>query len=379
MKYATFAIHGGVRAQQDVKGVNVPIELSTTFAQPSLSQPQKFEYARGNNPTRAYVESLMAELEHAKYGVAVSSGMAATTLAFGILEQGDTVLLNSNVYGGTYRYVSNLFKRHGIAYHMVRDFNSLRKEDLKDVRALFIETPSNPLLEVYDIAHLAELAHQTDTLLIVDNTFMTSYFQRPLELGADVVVYSATKYYGGHSDVIAGFVLTNNDALNEQFRFLQNTYGGILSPFDSYLIARGIKTMPLRLEASQNNALALAKMLEKSDAVDAIHYPGLASHPQHELQTKQASGYGAVFSILLSEKYDLDSFLDHLQIFDLAVSLGGVESLVCRPATMTHESYDPALQKEIGIDQRLIRFAVGVEDIEDLKADITQALEESRK
>lgn len=378
MKYATQAIHAGEKVESSVKGVNVPIELSTTFAQPSLHELQEYEYARGNNPTRHYVETLMATLEHAKYAVAASSGMAATTMVFGLLNQGDKVLLNSNVYGGTYRYVSNLFKKHGITYEMVTDFDALTEANLNDVTALFVETPSNPLLEVYDIKRLAGLAHATNTKLIVDNTFMTSYLQRPLELGADIVVYSATKYYSGHSDTIAGFALTNDEQIYTDLKFMQNTYGGILSPFDCYLIQRGIKTLPIRLKESQKNALALAEFFDQSDAADKVFYPGLSDHKNYAVQLKQAKGFGAVFSILLSKKYDLDVFASSLKIFDLAVSLGGVESLICHPATMTHESYPKELQEKIGIDQRLLRFAVGIEDLEDLKADIEQALKESR-
>ncbi len=241
MKYETLAIHAGERTE-GVPGVNVPIELSTTFVQKGIHDYQDYQYSRGNNPTRHYLETLVADLEGAKYALATSSGMAASSLVFGLLKEGNHVLFSSNVYGGTFRYFSNLFEDRGIKGELVDDVNNLKEEDLKDVTAIFIETPSNPLLEVYDIEHIASLAHANNALLIVDNTFLTSYFQKPLDFGADIVVYSATKYYGGHSDVIAGLVVTNNDDLYTKLKFLHNTYGNILSPFDSFLLQRGIKT-----------------------------------------------------------------------------------------------------------------------------------------
>lgn len=381
MKYQTTAIHGG-RKDKDNKGaVNQPIYLSSTFEQDSLNDFKEFVYSRGNNPTRRAVEELAAELEGARYGLAFASGMAATSSVFNLLKQGDKVLLNNNVYGGTWRFVSNLFEKRGISYEIVDDFNTYDFEKADDsVRAVFLETPSNPLLEVTDIRRVSREAKKKGLLVIVDNTFMTSYFQRPLELGADIVVYSATKYYAGHSDILAGLVIVDDEDLYQQLKFIQNTTGGILSPFDSFLLLRGIKTLGLRLERHQKNAAAIAQFLEEHDAVEKVFYTGLKSHPGYEIQRKQATGDGGVLSFLFREDaYDLDVFVKSVKLFGFTVSLGGVESLLCRPATMTHESYAKELQEKIGITQNLLRVAVGIEDIEDLKADLEQAFEKARK
>jgi len=378
MKYETLAIHAGERTK-GVPGVNVPIELSTTFVQKGIHDYQDYQYSRGNNPTRHYLETLVAELEGAKYALATSSGMAASSLVFGLLKEGDHVLFSSNVYGGTFRYFSNLFEDRGIQGKLVDDINNLKEEDLKDITAIFIETPSNPLLEVYDIEYLASIAHSNNALLIVDNTFLTSYFQKPLDLGADIVVYSATKYYGGHSDVIAGLVVTNNDDLYTKLKFLHNTYGNILSPFDSFLIQRGIKTLGVRLDRHQNNALRIAEYLNNHQAVKKVYYPGLQTHPGHDIQIKQARGYGSVLSFVLEDDYDSKKFVDGLNIIDLAVSLGGIESLICHPSSMTHESYPLDLQQKIGIEEGLLRLSVGIENIQDLLDDIEHALENAHK
>ncbi|WP_295250776.1 PLP-dependent aspartate aminotransferase family protein [uncultured Catenibacterium sp.] len=378
MKYETLAIHAGERTE-GVPGVNVPIELSTTFVQKGIHDYQDYQYSRGNNPTRHYLETLVADLEGAKYALATSSGMAASSLVFGLLKEGNHVLFSSNVYGGTFRYFSNLFEDRGIKGELVDDVNNLKEEDLKDVTAIFIETPSNPLLEVYDIEHIASLAHANNALLIVDNTFLTSYFQKPLDFGADIVVYSATKYYGGHSDVIAGLVVTNNDDLYTKLKFLHNTYGNILSPFDSFLLQRGIKTLGVRLDRHQNNALRMAEYLDNHQAVKKVYYPGLQTHPGHDIQIKQARGYGAVLSFILEDDYDSKKFVDELKIIDLAVSLGGIESLICHPSSMTHESYPIDLQQKIGIEEGLLRLSVGIENIQDLLNDIEHALENAHK
>ena len=380
MKYESLAIHGGRQEDGAIKGVSYPIHLSTTFVQDSIGEYGEFVYSRSNNPTRNNVEQLIAQLEGAKYALAMSSGMAATALAFALLKPGDKVLINSNVYGGTWNYVSHVFEERQISHEVVNDFNTYDFEQVTpDTRMVFIETPSNPLLDVTDIKRVCTQAKEKGLLCVVDNTFMTSYLQKPLDLGADIVVYSATKYYAGHSDVIAGAVVVNDDQLYEQLKFHHKILGAILSPFDSFLLARGIKTLPVRMDRAESNARQLAEYLEQHPAVDKVYYPGLQSNPGYELQKKQASGCGASFSILMNKDYDSVKFCNSLEIFDLAVSLGGVESLVCHPATMTHESYSPELQEEIGIKNELLRFAVGIEAIEDLTADIEQAIEKSRR
>ena len=379
MRYESIAIHGGRMDDREKKAVNYPIYLSSTFAQPSLDQFQEFVYSRGNNPTRSNVENLAAELEGAKYGLALASGMAATSLVFGLLKQGDKVLINNNVYGGTWRFVSNVFADHGIEYEIVNDFNNYNFDTAdSNVKMVFIETPSNPLLEITDIRKVSAEAKRKEILTVVDNTFLTSYFQKPLNLGADIVVYSATKYYAGHSDILAGLVMVNNDELYAKLKFLQNTYGGILSPIDSFLLARGIKTLSLRLDKHQKNALLVAQYFQQHPAVKNVYYPGLKSHKNHEIQRSQADGDGGVLSIRLNDGWNSKKFIGGLKIFDLAVSLGGVESLICHPASMTHESYALELQNKIGIDNKLLRLAVGLEHQEDILEDISNALKEAK-
>lgn len=380
MKYQTLAIHGGRGDDSGKHGVNYPVYLSSTFVQPDLEQFEEFVYSRGNNPTRNAVEALAAELEGANHGLALATGMAATSLVFGLLRQGDKVLINSNVYGGTWRFVSNIFEDRGIAYEVITDFNTYDFSQIDaSVKMIFLETPSNPLLKITDIRRITEIAKKKNILTVVDNTFLTSYFQKPLELGADIVVYSATKYYAGHSDILAGLVLVNDDQLYTKLKFLQNTLGGILSPLDSFLLTRGIRTLGLRMERHQQNALAVANYLAGHEAVEDVYYPGLESSENYALQRSQASGDGGVLSLRLKDGYDSGAFVKNLNIFGLAVSLGGVESLICHPATMTHESYAPELQKQIGIDAKLLRLAVGIEDIDDLIEDLGQALKKAKK
>lgn len=379
MRYESIAIHGGKQDDSGKNAVNYPIYLSSTFGQPSLDDFKEFVYSRGSNPTRNNVEKLVADLEGAKYGFALASGMAATSLVFGLLKQGDKVLINNNVYGGTWRYVSNIFADHGIEYEMVDDFNNYDfKEAASNVRMIFTETPSNPLLEITDIRKVSKEAKKRNILTVVDNTFLTSYFQKPLDLGADIVIYSATKYYAGHSDILAGLVVLDNNQLFTKLKFLQNTYGGILSPIDSFLLTRGIKTLSLRLDKHQKNTLLVAQYLERHPAVDNVYYPGLKSHKNYDIQRSQATGDGGVLSIRLNSGWDSKKIIDNLKIFKLAVSLGGVESLICHPASMTHESYDPVLQEKVGIDSKLLRLAVGIEHEDDILEDISNALNKAK-
>ncbi len=381
MKYQTTAIHGGRPDDSGKRAVNYPLYLSSTFAQDDVENFKEFVYSRGANPTRASVEKLAADLEGARHGLAFATGMAATSNVFDLLNQGDKVLLNNNVYGGTWRFVSNLFEKRGITYEVVDSLNEYDFERIsEDVKMIFVETPSNPLLEITDIRRITQEAKKRGILVAVDNTFMTSYFQRPLELGADIVVYSATKYYAGHSDILAGLVVLNDDELYAKLKFFQNTTGGVLSPFDSFLLARGIKTLGVRLDRHQYNAAKIAEYLESHEAAGKVFYPGLKSNKGYELQRKQASGDGGVLSFLFREDgYDLQKFVNSLHLFGFTVSLGGVESLICKPATMTHESYAKELQEKIGIRQNLLRLAIGIEDAEDLLEDLDQALKKAKK
>lgn len=376
MKYKTKVIHSGVSDKNGIQGVNMPIHVSSTFIQKRLNESEEYVYSRGSNPTRKNVEAIVADLEGANYTFATASGMAAISLAFGLFKSGDKILISTNVYGGTYRYVTEILPSHGIEYEMIDDLNQLDFDTLDcNVKGIFVETPSNPLLEITDIRRLTEYTKKKEILVIVDNTFLTSYYQKPLDLGADIVVYSATKYYGGHADLMAGLVVLNDDNLYEQLKFLHNTYGGILSPFDSFLLTRGIKTLPLRLEQQQKNTIKIIEFIENENIADEIYYSGYKENEGYDIQCKQATGFGAVFSICLNKRYNLRKFINSLEIFDLAVSLGGVESLLCHPATMTHESFPKDLQKHLGITDNLLRFAVGIEDVQDLINDLKQALD----
>lgn len=379
MGFNTVAVHGGFKDES--KGaVNYPVYLSSTFVQPDTEHEGEYCYTRGNNPTRASVERQVADIEGAKYALATASGMAATSLVFELLNKGDKVLINDNVYGGTWRFVSNLFEKRGLEYEVVNDLNKydFSKTD-SNVKMVFVETPSNPLLEVTDIRRVVTEAHKKNILVVVDNTFMTSYLQKPLDLGADIVEYSATKYYAGHSDILAGLVVLNDEEIYKRLKFISNTLGGILDPFDSFLLQRGIKTLGVRMDRHLENTIKIAEYLEGNDAAEEVFYPGLKGHSGYELQKTQAKGAGAVVSFKLNTKdYDLHTFVEKLHIFDFAVSLGGVESLICRPATMTHESYAKELQEKIGITSNLLRLSIGIEDVEDLIEDLDNAFRQSK-
>ena len=380
MGFNTTAIHGGF-ADGEKKAVNYPVYLSATFIQPDVETEGEYCYSRANNPTRGSVEKLAADVEGARFGIATASGMAATSLVLELLEKGDKLLINDNVYGGTWRFVSNLLEKRGASYEVVNDFNAYDFDQADDsVKMVFLETPSNPLLEVTDIRRVAEAAHRRNILVVVDNTFMTAYLQRPLDLGADITVYSATKYYSGHSDILAGLVILNDEELFARLKFIINTLGGILSPTDAFLLQRGIKTLGVRLDRHLYNAGLIAEFLEESEAASEVFYPGLPGHRGYAIQKEQAKGGGAVVSFRLNEeKYDLQRFVDGLKLFAFAVSLGGVESLICRPSTMTHESYSRQLQEKIGITPDLLRLSVGIEDAEDLIADLRGAIENAKR
>lgn len=380
MKMDTLVVKGIEAKENPHKAVIPPIYLASTYVQDELGEFQQYAYARGGNPTRCTFEDLFAKVEGVKHAFAFASGMAADAAVFNLLKTGDKVILNNNVYGGTFRYVDGIFKNQGIEYEMVNDLNSLKAEDLVgNVAAIFVETPSNPLLRVTDLKHVADIAHQKGVMVIVDNTFMTPYLQNCFDFGADVVLYSATKYIGGHADVLAGLVATNDDVLAKRFKFLQKTLGGILSPFDSYSLIRGIKTLSVRMDRQLENTQKIIKFLQGHEGVAKVHYAGSQSEQEKALQEKQARGIGAVISIELAEGYNPTTFVKSLELFDLAVSLGGVESLVCQPALMTHESYPVELQEAIGITKGLLRLAIGIENGDDLLNDLEQALDKAKK
>ena len=373
-------IHGGIYGDSLTGAVNVPIYQTSTYEQQGLGQNKGWEYSRTGNPTRAALEALIAELEGGTHGFAFGSGMAASTAVLSLFKSGDKVIISSNVYGGTFRVLDKIFKNFGITYS-IEDTTNLETLETKitpDVKAIWIETPANPLLTITDLAGIAAIAKKHNILSIVDNTFMTPYIQRPIEHGIDIVVHSATKYLGGHSDVVAGLAVVHDDELAERIGFIQNATGGVLGPFDSFLLIRGIKTLGVRLDRHTANAEKIAEHLKNHPAVKNIYYPGLKSDAGYEINKKQAKNGGAMISFELYENYDIKKFYSSLGLVALAESLGGVESLVCHPASMTHASIPKDIRDKVGITEGLIRLSVGIESSEDIIADLDQAIAKAK-
>ncbi len=381
LKLNSLVIHGGIDGDEITGAVNVPIYQTSTYKQKELFGHPKWEYSRTGNPTRAALESLIADLEGGKFGLAFSSGLAAIHTVISLFKGGDKLIVSDNIYGGTFRLLDNVFKPLGITYESV---DTSKIENIKaaiddSVKAIYIETPANPLLSVTDIEAVSKLAKANNKLLIVDNTFLTPYLQRPIEWGADIVVHSGTKYLGGHSDVISGFAIVKDEKIAERLYFLQNAIGAVLSPQDSFLVIRGIKTLGVRMDRHVENALKIADWLDKSPYVEKVYYPGLKSDPGFEVQKKQADGPGAMISFVLNKEYDYKEFYKNLKLITLAESLGGVESLVCHPASMTHASIPEEIRKKVGIVDELIRLSVGIEDVDDLINDLEEAIKKAKK
>ncbi|KAH6571383.1 hypothetical protein BASA60_007212 [Batrachochytrium salamandrivorans] len=379
LHFNTLAVHAGQEPDPVTGAVIPPLSLSTTFVQTAAGVHKGFEYSRAGNPTRQNFEAAVAALEGAKYGLAFASGSATTATVTSLAGAGSHIVCVNDVYGGTFRYFTKVANNNGIETSFVdlNDPETLRAAIKPNTKLVWVETPTNPTLRLVDIAAVAQIAHSfPNVLLVVDNTFMSSYFQRPLELGADIVVHSVTKYLNGHSDVVMGIALTSNDAVFERLKFLQNAIGGIPSPFDCFMANRGLKTLHLRMERHAFNAMAVAKYLEASPFVQQVIYPGLPSHPQHELATRQQHGYGGMLSFRIKNATlaTSNAFLSGLRVFALAESLGGIESLAELPVIMTHASVSPEIRAQLGITDSLIRMSVGIEDQRDLIADIEQAL-----
>ena len=375
-KINTKLIHGGIYGDKQTGAVNVPIYQTSTYEQEIPGKHKGWEYSRTGNPTRAALEALIADLESGTDGFAFASGMAAITAVLSLFETGDTLVISDNVYGGTFRVLDKVFNHFGIGFKMVDTTDVAAVEAAIDdtVKAVYIETPTNPLLGITDIKAVADVAKKKGILSIVDNTFFTPYLQRPIELGVDIVIHSATKYLGGHSDLVAGLVVVNDKELAEKLAFIQNSTGGVLQPFDSFLLIRGIKTLGVRLDRHVANAEQLAEFLANSSEVKKVYYPGLKSHPGYEINKSQAKNGGAMISFELTEGHDVNTFFKKLQIISLAESLGGVESLVCHPASMTHAAIPKDIRDKVGITDGLIRLSVGIEDGEELQNDLEQAM-----
>ncbi len=374
MGFSTDAIHAGQLPDPTTGAIMPPIYQTSTYVQEAVGKHKGYEYARTQNPTREALEKNVAVLEKGTHGIAFSSGMAAIHAVVQSLEEGNHVLLGDDLYGGTFRLMNQVMNPLGMAFDTVstRDSAAVEKAIRPETRMLLLETPSNPVMIVTDIKAVAGICRERDVMLVVDNTFMTPYFQNPLELGAQVVVHSSTKYLNGHSDMVGGIVITSDEPLAERIRFIQNAAGAIPGPFDCWLALRGIKTLALRMERHNRNAMKIAAYLENQGR--KVIYPGLPSHPQHELSRTQARGFGGMVSLELGSFEEAQRVLPRFRLFALAESLGGIESLVSHPASMTHAAVPRAAREAVGLTDGLIRFSVGCEEVEDLTEDIQQAL-----
>ncbi|MBX7232129.1 MAG: cystathionine gamma-synthase [Bdellovibrionales bacterium] len=376
--FETRAIHVGQEPDPTTGAVMTPIYLTSTYVQESPGQHKGYEYSRTKNPTRYAYEQCLASLENGKYGFAFASGCSATTVALHLLSAGDEVIAGDDMYGGTFRLFDKVLSRHGIQFNYVdmTSVESVQRLISKKTKMIWLETPTNPTLKIFDIEKISALAKNTHILLAVDNTFMSPYFQRPLDLGADMVVHSTTKYINGHSDVVGGAIVTRSDELAERLGFLSNSLGPIASPMDSYLALRSLKTLSLRMKAHQQNAFSVVHFLKDHAKIEKVIYPGLESHPQFAIAKKQMHGFGGMISMYVKGGMpQAKKFLEKVRLFSLAESLGGVESLIGHPASMTHASIPIELRKKLGIDDNLIRLSVGIETDSDLIADLQQALE----
>lgn len=376
MRMKTKLIHGGVDGDPHTGAVNVPIYQVSTYKQEAVGKHKGYEYSRTGNPTRHAVEEYIADVEGGVRGFAFASGMAALSTIVSMYNAGDHFVVGDDVYGGTYRVLTKVFNRFGVDVTFVdtSKAEAVREAIGPNTKAVILESPSNPLLKVTDIAAVAEVTKEKGILLIVDNTFMTPYWQNPLQLGADIVFHSATKYLGGHSDVVAGLVVVKDAELGEQLHFVQNSIGAVLGPQDSYYLLRGMKTLGVRMEEHEANARRIAQWLSERSDIVSVYYPGLANHPGHDVAAKQARGFGGMISFDVGSRERAEQVLSRTKIFTLAESLGAVESLISVPAQMTHASIPAERRAELGITDGLVRISVGIEDVEDLIEELEQAL-----
>lgn len=377
MKRKTRLIHGGISGDAATGAVSVPIYQVSTYKQDGVGNHQGFEYSRTGNPTRHALEELIKDLEGGKAGFAFGSGMAAITAVMMLFNSGDHIIFTDDVYGGTYRVMTKVLNRFGIDATFVDTSNleNIKAEIRANTKAIYIETPTNPLLKITDIKEAAQIGKEHGLLTIVDNTFSTPYWQTPIEQGADIVLHSATKYIGGHSDVVAGLVVVSSDKLAEDLHFIQNSTGGVLGPQDSWLLIRGIKTLAVRMEEIESNTKEIVSFLITHPKVKKVYYPGIETHPNHELAKRQAGGFGGMVSFDVGSEEAADELLKKVKYFTLAESLGAVESLISVPARMTHASIPKDRRDELGITDGLVRISVGLEDFEDLIEDLKQGLE----
>ena len=373
---ATRAVHAGQDPEPLAGAVTMPIFQTSTYVQEAIGRNKGFDYARTINPTRQALERNVAALEGAKHGFAFSSGMGAEHTVLTLLSAGDHVICGENVYGGTHRLMDKILSRLGLTFSFVdtRSVDAVASAVTPKTKMLFVETPTNPLMRIADLQAMSDVAKEHKLLFVVDNTFATPVFQRPIELGADIVLHSATKYLNGHSDMVGGIAVVNDDELAAQVQFIQKSVGAVPGPMDAWLCLRGLKTLTLRMKAHDANGRRIAQWLEGDKRVQEVFYPGLPSHPQHDLACRQMQGFGGMLSVELGTLERANRFVSRTKLFVLAESLGGVESLIGHPASMTHASVPPDMRKAMGLSDGLVRLSVGVEDVDDLVADLDQAL-----
>ncbi len=376
MGFSTDAIHAGQKPDPVTGAVITPIYQTSTYAQEELGKNKGYEYGRTHNLTRQTLEANIAALEKGKYGIAFGSGLAATHALMSLVKSGDHVVISNNVYGGTYRLFELVMKDYGLTFSWVNtsDLKNIEFAIKPNTKLVYLETPTNPMLNLTDLAGAAEICRKYNLISIVDNTFMSPYFQNPLTLGCDIVLHSTTKYINGHSDVIGGIIVTSDDKIHDRIRYIQNAAGGVPSPFDCWLILRSTKTLAVRMERHNKNAIELANFLVESKIAKKVYYPGLPDHPQHELAKKQMRGFGGMISVDFGDVEKAKKILKNVKIFTLGESLGGVESLISHPASMTHASVPKEEREKMGLTDSLVRLSVGIEDIEDLIDDIKEAL-----
>jgi cystathionine gamma-synthase len=375
MDISTICVHGCDKHYDSTGAVAVPIFASATFAHPGVGQSTGFDYSRSQNPTKEYLEHTVAALECGTEAVAFSSGMAAVSALMELFSPGDHIIASYDLYGGTFRLFSRISQKNGIKFSYAGTPENIKEEITPATKAVFLETPTNPMMSVIDIAAVAQITQERNLLLIVDNTFLTPYFQRPLSLGADIVLHSGTKYLGGHNDTLSGMLVVKDNVLSEKLRFIAKTTGGTLSPFDSFLIVRGIKTLAVRMERQQETAVTVARWLAGQGKVKAVHYIGLPEHPGYEISRRQASGFGGMISFAVTDEQTAVLILENVKIIKYAESLGGVESLITYPMLQTHADLPESERKKRGIDGCLLRLSVGLEAADDLIADLKQAIE----
>ncbi|HYI13719.1 MAG TPA: cystathionine gamma-synthase [Thermoanaerobaculia bacterium] len=377
MGFATDAIHAGQEPEPQTGAVTIPIYQTSTYVQPELGRHTGYEYARTQNPTRSALEANLAALERGKFGHCFASGMSATDTVFRMLKSGDHAIAGENMYGGSYRLFKRVLEKYGLEFTYVDTSNvdAVRAAVRPNTRIVFLETPTNPMMTVTDLAACSDVAHKAGALVVVDNTFCSPYIQRPIELGADIVVHSTTKFLNGHSDSVGGAVVSNSEEIAEQIGFLQNAVGAILSPFDSWLVLRGVKTLAVRMRQHEENGRAMASYLAGQKKIRKLYYPGLPDHPQHELAKRQMNGFGSMISFDLGSFDNAKKFLDRVRLCSLAESLGGVETLISHPESMTHGSVPVEMRQRLGITPGLVRLSVGIEDVEDLIADLENAFD----